>query len=134
MTQRPSSARSSTSKPNGKTDDKQFARVVMQPKVQGYDLPPYDVTMVKDVTWKINIRDDYDRESLRQELVSQLSKVTQGKDSWPGEKVDGQRLVAYRVLAALANSIVGGIEGDTPPGTSSTGQFKQSQNQQQKGR
>lgn len=120
-------------KPSGETDDKMIARVLMQPKVQGQNLPPYDITMVKDVTWKLDIRDDYDRESLRMELVSQLSEVTRGQDNWPGDKLDGQRLVAYRVLSALANSVVGGIESDTPPVTSETGQFKQqSQNQQQK--
>ena len=104
--------------PKNTTGDTQTARVVMQPKVQGQNLPPYDLSMVKDGSWKIDIRDDYDRESLRMELVSQLSKITQGQANWPGDKVDGQRVVAYRVLAALSNSIVGGIEADTPPVTS----------------
>lgn len=101
--------------PKGKTDDRMFLRVELQPKRQ--NVPPYDITMIKDTTWHIDIPDNYDAASLRQELVQHLGRIGQGSEAWPADKVEAQRLVAYHVLAALANSRVGGIESDAP-GTS----------------
>ena len=101
--------------PKGDTQDKQFLTARVQPKQA--NVPPYDITMVKDVTWHIDIPDNYDAQSLRQELVQHLGRIGQGNSQWPADRAEAQRLVAYHVLAALANSRVGGVESDAP-GTS----------------
>ena len=101
--------------PKGDTQDKQFLTARVQPKQP--NVPVYDITMVKDVTWHIDIPDNYDAQSLRQELVRHLGMIGQGSSAWPADKAEAQRLVAYHVLAALANSRVGGVESDAP-GTS----------------
>ena len=101
--------------PKGNTQDKQFLTARVQPKQA--NVPAYDITMVKDVTWHIDIPDNYDAQSLRQELVRHLGMIGQGNSPWPADHAEAQRLVAYHVLAALANSRVGGIESDAP-GTS----------------
>lgn len=101
-----------TLQPKGATDDKRYLRVKFESAPA--DAPPYDIMMVKDVNWHIDIADHYDRESLRDELVRHLGRVGKGGSAWPADKLAAQRLVAYHVLAALANSRVGGIEQDTP--------------------
>ena len=101
--------------PKGSTQDKQFLTARVQPKQA--NVPVYDITMVKDATWHIDIPDNYDAQSLRQELVRHLGMIGQGESAWPADHAAAQRLVAYHVLAALANSRVGGIESDAP-GTS----------------
>lgn len=106
--------------PAGTTGDKQFARVTIQPKASaaGKKLAPYDITMIKDDSWHIDVPENYDRESLRSELVTHLGMVGQGtgENAWPADKLEAQRLVAYHVLAALANSAVGGATEDATPG------------------
>ena len=105
--------------PKGATEDKKFLTVRIQPKRP--NVPVYDITMVKDGDWRIDVPDNYDAQSLRQELVIHLGRIGQGDSAWPADYAEAQRLIAYHVLAAVANSRVGGIESDAPGSSAAQG-------------
>lgn len=96
-----------------KTDDKVRARVTFP---AAGNTPEFSIDMVKDMTWHIDVLDNYDRESLRSALVNQINALHDGKGKWPADKTQAQQVVARHVLAAVSNTAMTGGSKESTPG------------------
>jgi hypothetical protein len=78
-----------------------------------HGLPELKINLVSEYPdrWKIDLPDSVDGQKLMDNVLKDLTMVSEDKANWPADKADAYRLVSHHLLMAVAQS---GDESATP--------------------